>query len=86
MSSTNLSVSFIPFEPMRVKLRIHWSTSSSIMPSTEVTHLFSMAKTAESMAVDTPLASFYAQLGLAPSQIIPVMLAIMFLTAKLICS
>ncbi len=37
-------------------------------------------------AVETPLVSFRAQLGFAPSQMIPVRLAIMFLTAKATCS
>ena len=36
---------------------------------------------ADSTAVETPLETFIAQLGLAPSQIIPVRLAIMFFTA-----
>ena len=35
---------------------------------------------------ETPLLNFRAQLGLAPSQIIPVRLAIIFCTAKVICS
>ena len=43
-----------------------------MIPSTEVTHFPSMARIAENTAVDTPLVSFKAQLGLAPSQIIPV--------------
>ena len=38
---------------------------------------------AESTAVETPLVSFIEQLGLAPSQIMPVRLAIIFLTAVL---
>ena len=40
-----------------------------------------MAIIAESRAVETPLVSFIAQLGFAPSQIMPVRLAIMFFTA-----
>lgn len=40
-----------------------------------------MAIMADSTAVETPLVSFIAQLGLAPSQIMPVRLAIMFFTA-----
>ena len=38
----------------------------------------SCAITADNTAVDTPVVTFRAQLGLAPSQIIPVRLAIMF--------
>ena len=67
---------------MVVRLRMHWSTSSSMMPSRGLTHSCSMAIIAESTAVDTPLDILRAQLGLAPSQIIPVRLAIMFLTAQ----
>ena len=44
-----------------------------------------MAIIADKTAVDTPLATFNAQLGLAPSQIIPVRLAIMFWTAEATC-
>ena len=76
--NTNLSVSFIPTEPIWVRVRMLRSTLSSMIPSTEVTHLCSIAKIADNTAVDTPLVSFSAQLGLAPSQIIPVRLAIMF--------
>ena len=57
------------------------STESSTMPSTEVTHLPSMASRAERRAVETPDVIFSEQEGLAPSQIIPVRLAIMFFTA-----
>ena len=56
------------------------------MPSTELTQRPSIAIMAESTAVETPLVSFIAQLGLAPSQIIPVRLAIMFFTAAAACS
>ena len=78
ISSTSLSVSSIPLEPIFVRLRILWSTSSSIIPSTEVTQRFSIAMMAERTAVETPVVTFKAQLGLAPSQIIPVRLAIIF--------
>ena len=57
------------------------STSSSMMPSTLLTQFPCMASMAESTAVLTPEVSFNAQLGFAPSQIIPVRLAIMFFTA-----
>ena len=40
---------------------------------------------ADSTAVATPLVTFIAQLGLAPSQIIPVRLAIIFFTADTTC-
>ena len=52
-----------------------------MMPSTGVTQWPSMAIMADSTAVETPLVSFMEQLGLAPSQIMPVRLAIMFFTA-----
>ena len=78
ISSTSLSVSSIPLEPIFVRLRILWSTSSSIIPSTEVTQRFSIAMMAERTAVETPVVTFKAQLGLAPSQIIPVMLDAIF--------
>ena len=86
MSSTQWSVSFIASAPMLTKFRILRSTSSSIIPSTLVTQLPCIANIAESTAVLTPVVSFMAQLGFAPSQIIPVRLAIMFFTAKVICS
>ena len=62
------------------------STQSSTIPSEELTHLPSMAKRAERRAVETPEVILSEQAGLAPSQIMPVRLAIMFLTAKQICS
>ena len=46
----------------------------------EVTHLPSIERRAERRAVLTPDEIFRAQLGFAPSQIIPVRLAIIFLT------
>ena len=71
----------MPFDPIEVRLAIERSTSSSMMPSTGVTTFCSIAIKAESMAVETPLETFSAQLGFAPSQIMPVMLPIMFLMA-----
>ena len=56
------------------------STSSSMMPSALVTLLPSIESSAERMAVETPDEIFKAQLGLAPSHIMPVRLAIMFFT------
>ena len=50
------------------------------MPSDELTHLPSIASRAESRAVETPEVIFSEQEGLAPSHIMPVRLAIMFLT------
>ena len=46
--------------------------------STEVTQRSSIAIIADNTAVETPVVTFNAQLGFAPSQIIPVRLAIMF--------
>ncbi len=80
MSSTISSVLFIASAPMLVRFFIDLSTSSSMMPSTELTHLPSMESNAESRAVDTPDDIFRAHEGLAPSHIMPVILAIMFLT------
>ena len=76
-----LSVAHMASAPMTVRLRIERSTSSSMMPSALVTWRPSMASTALNRAVETPEAIFRAQLGLAPSQIIPVRLAIIFFTA-----
>ena len=67
--------------PIFAKLRMLQSTQSSMMPSTDETHSPCMASMAESTAVDTPEVSLRAHEGFAPSQIIPVRLAIMFLTA-----
>ena len=64
---------------------MHLSTSSSMIPSTGVTQWPSIAIMAEITAVETPLVSFMEQLGLAPSQIMPVRLAIMFFTAAATC-
>ena len=48
-------------------------------------HFCSIANIADNTAVDTPLVNFNAQLGLAPSQIIPVLrFAIIFFTAAVI--
>ena len=85
MSSTILSVSHIASLPMDVRLWILRSTSSSMMPSTLVTHLFGIARIALSTAVLTPVVSFSAQLGFAPSHIMPDRLAIMFFTADTMC-
>ena len=46
----------------------------------------SIATIADTTAVETPLASFKAQLGFAPSQIIPVRLATIFFTVAATCS
>ena len=86
MSSTISSVRFMASAPMLVRLRIERSTSLSMMPSTELTHLPSIESSAESSAVDTPDEIFSAQLGFAPSHIMPVMLAIMFFTDQQMCS
>ena len=45
-----------------------------------------MANMALITAVPTPVVSFSAQLGFAPSQIMPVRLAIMFFTENDTCS
>ncbi len=76
----------MPRLPIAVRLRMLRSTSSSMMPSTEVTYLCCMASIALRTAVPTPVVSFSAQLGFAPSQIMPVRLAIMFFTENEICS
>ena len=68
--------------PMAVRFLMLLSTQSSTMPSEEDTHLPSMASKAERTAVDTPEVIFSEQEGLAPSQIMPVRLAIMFFTLK----
>ena len=81
MFTTIRFVSSIASRPMLVRLRMLRSTSSSIIPSRFVTELSCKASMADSMAVDTPLDNFSEQLGLAPSHIIPVRLAIMFFTA-----
>lgn len=86
ISSTCLSVSFMECAPMLTRLRTHWSTSSSMMPSMLLTQLPCMASMAERTAVLTPEVSLRAHEGLAPSQIMPVRLAIMFFTAAQICS
>ena len=59
-----------------------WSTLSSTIPSSEVTHFPSMASSEERRAVETPLVIFNEQAGFAPSQIMPVRLAIMFFTER----
>ena len=86
MSSTMLSVVAMASAPMEVRLRMLLSTSSSIIPSALLTHLPSIDSRAESTAVDTPDDIFSEQLGFAPSQIMPVMLAIMFFTEWHTCS
>ena len=80
MSSTIRSVSFMPLAPMRVRLRMQRSTSSSIKPSALVAWRFWIASIAESTAVDTPLVTFSAQAGFAPSHTMPARLAIIFFT------
>ena len=82
ISSTISSVALIASAPMLVRLWMHLSTSSSTIPSAEVTHLPSIERRAERRAVLTPDEIFRAQLGFAPSQIIPVRLAIIFLTEQ----
>ena len=79
--STFRSVSVMASAPMLTRLAMHWSTSSSMMPSAELTLSPCMASMAESTAVVTPLVSLSVQLGFAPSHIMPVRLAIMFFTA-----
>ena len=81
MRSTMSSVAHIASLPMLVRLRMERSTSESMIPSALVTNLPSRASRAESRAVDTPEHILSEQLGLAPSHIMPVRLAIMFLTA-----
>ena len=78
--STMSSVLHMASAPILVRLCMLRSTSSSTMPSDEVTHLPYMASSEESRAVETPEEIFSEQAGLAPSQIMPVRLAIMFLT------
>ena len=75
------SVCVIPSRPIFVRFRMDLSTSSSIIPSAAVTHRCSMASMAERTDVEMPLATLSAQLGLAPSHIMPARLAIMFFTA-----
>ena len=79
--STISSVAHMASLPMLVKFRMLWSTHSSIMPSAAVTCRPSRANNALKRAVLTPEHIFKEQLGLAPSHIIPVRLAIMFFTA-----
>ena len=55
MSSTSRSVAAIPSRPIAVRLRMLRSTSSSIIPSAEVTHFPSTASSADITAVETPL-------------------------------
>src|SRR5699024_4690421 len=81
MSRISRSVCVMPSRPIFVRFSMDLSTSSSMMPSAAVTHLCSMASMAESTDVEMPLATLSAQLGFAPSQIIPARLAIMFFTA-----
>ena len=49
-----------------------------MIPSTELTHFSSIANIAERSEVETPLAILSEQLGFAPSQTIPVRVAIIF--------
>ena len=86
ISSTMRSVSFIPSAPMRVMLCMVRSTSSSTRPSTDVTWVFCIASIADRTAVDTPLVTFRAHEGFAPSHTIPARLAIMFFTEYATCS
>lgn len=80
MFNTMSSVLHMASFPMLVRFRIDLSTSLSMIPSAAVTHFPSIERVAERIAVDTPEDIFNEQLGFAPSQIIPVRLAIMFLT------
>ena len=80
MLSTMSSVVRMASAPMEVRLWMQRSTSSSTMPSAEVTQRPSMASSEESRAVLTPDEILSEQLGLAPSQIIPVRLATIFFT------
>lgn len=80
MERMRRSVSFMASRPMAVRLAMERSTSESMMPSTADTSWPSMAHMADITAVATPDVSFMAQLGLAPSHIMPVRLAIMFFT------
>ena len=70
----------MPLVPIRVRFRMQSSTSLSIIPSTHETQWFSIASIDEKAADEIPVAILSEQLGLAPSQIIPVMLAIIFFT------
>ena len=79
--STISSVAHMASLPMLVRLWMLWSTQSSMIPSADVTHRPSRANKALSKAVLTPEQIFSEQLGFAPSQIMPVRLAIMFFTA-----
>ena len=81
MRRTRRSVSFMASRPMEVRLWMVASTSSLMIPSVEVTHLPFIASMADIMAVETPEEIFNAQDGFAPSQIMPVRFATIFLTA-----
>jgi len=63
------SVSFMASEPILVRLRIVLSTSSSVIPSIDVTTLLSIAIKADNVAVETPLDTLSAQLGFAQLQV-----------------
>ncbi len=83
--NTCLSVSRIASRPIEVRLAIVRSTSSQTMPSDDVTQRLFIASSALIIAVLTPLAIFMAQDGFAPSQSMPVRLAIIFFTAEHTC-
>lgn len=78
MSKIIVSVLCIPTEPMRPRLRMVFSMSSSMMPSLEEMQMSSSASTADCIAPETPEATFIAQPTFAPSQTIPVMFPIIF--------
>ncbi len=82
---TSLSVACMESRPMLVRLWMVSSTSSEMMPSADVTAKPCMASMADIIAVLTPLDIFIEQEGFAPSQIIPVRLATIFLTASHTC-
>ena len=67
--------------PIDVRLWMDLSTSSQIIPSASETQRDSIASMDDIRAVDTPEEIFNEQEGLAPSHIIPVRLAIIFLIA-----
>lgn len=82
MSSTSRSVAAIPSRPIAVRLRmlpIHVVVDN---PLGRGDALPLDGQQRRHHAVETPLDTLSAQLGFAPSQIIPVRLAIMFCTAQ----
>ena len=86
MWSTRRSVSFMPSRPMAVRLWMQRSTSSSMILYGADATVVHGHHGREYGGRDAAREAFMAQLGFAPSQIMPVRLAIMFLTAAAACS